>query len=192
MNLSTALAAELAMLSGALQEPDGGLERRLETFADDLNHSVSSYLGLTVTIAVDGHEISFSLTERAGDAETSLCIPLPAVAGSEPGSTLVLYAATPGAFVDLSADLAWALGVDQTDLVLDANLAVPMTSDVVSGLREHATINRAVGVLIEDGHTPESARAELRGRAEHDGVTLTASAQRVLDDLPKPSGSLLD
>jgi hypothetical protein len=174
------------MLSGALQEPDGGLERRLESFADDLNQAVSSYLGLTVTIAVDGHEISFSLTETAGHAETSLRIPLPAIAGSEPGSTLVLYAATPGAFVDLSADLAWALGVNQADLLLDANLAVPMTSDVVSGLREHATINRAIGVLIEDGHTAELARAELRRRAARDGVTLTASAQRVLDDLTKP------
>ncbi len=186
MILSSALAAELANLSGALQEPDGGLAVRLQLLADDLKDAVGSYLGLTVTIALDGHEISFSLTEQAGFAETSVAIPLPDVAGSEPGSSLVLYAAARGAFVDLGADLTWALGLDSSAVVLDANLAVPTPSDVLSGLREHAIVNRAMGALIEGGRTPESAKAELRAQAENDNVALPVSAQRILDDLPKP------
>jgi hypothetical protein len=187
MILSSALAAELAALSGALQEPDGGLEVRLGLLADDLKVAVSSYLGLTVTIALDGHEISFSLTEQAGQAKTSLCIPLPHIAGSEPGSSLVLYASTPGAFVDLAADLTWSLGLDPVAILLDAHLAVPKPSDVVSGLHEQGIVNQALGVLIERGHTIESARTELRRQAEEYEVGVPVRAQRILDDLPKPT-----
>ncbi len=192
MDLSTALAADLASLSNALQDPDGGLEVRLASFADDLRASFGSYLGLTITLALDGHQISFSLTDRVAVAMTSLCIPLPEVAGSEPGSSLVLYAATPGTFVDLAADLAWTLGLDPAALVLDEHLAVPKSSDVVTGLQEHAIINQAIGVLIEDGHTPESGRAELRLRAELDDVALMVSAQRVLDGLTAPPATAAD
>jgi hypothetical protein len=186
VDLSTALAADLASLSGALQDPDGGLEDRLLQFAAELRASVGSYLGLTITLALDGHPISFSLTERVAEALTSLCIPLPEVAGSEPGSSLVLYAGTRGAFVDLAADLAWTLGLDPAALVLDGHLTVPVSSHVVTGLQEHAVINRAIGVLIEEGHTPESGRAELRWRADHEDVPLTVAAQRVLDSLTMP------
>jgi hypothetical protein len=189
VDLSTALAADLASLSSALQDPDGSLEDRLALFADELRASFGSYLGLTITLAVDGHQISFSLTQRVAEAMTSLCIPLPEVAGSEPGSCLVLYAATPGAFVDLAADLAWTLGVDPAALVLDQHLAVPGSSNVVSGLQEHAVINQAIGVLIEDGHTPESGRTELRRRADLEDVALAVSAQQVLDGLVRPSSA---
>jgi hypothetical protein len=192
VDLSTALAADLASLSNALQDPDGGLEDRLALFADELRASFGSYLGLTITLALDGHQISFSLTERVADAMTSLCIPLPEVAGSEPGSSLVLYAATPGAFVDLAADLAWTLGLDPGALVLDEHLAVPQSSEVVTGLQDHSIINRAIGVLIEDGYTPESGRTELRRRAELDEVALTVSAWQVLAGLITPPATAAD
>lgn len=185
MDLPAALAADLALLSAAIQDSDGDLETTLRSFAADLRRSVGSALGLTVTIALDGHEISFTLSERVAEAKTSLCIPLPAVAGSEAGSSLVLYAATPGAFVDLAADVAWALALDPSVLLLDQHLAVPMTSDAVIGLRGQATINQAIGALIELGHTPESARAELLRRADRDG-DVTGSAQRVLDGIRAP------
>jgi hypothetical protein len=185
MILSSALAAALSSLSGAIKDPNAGLEARLQLLADDLKVAVSSYLGLTVTIAMDGHEISFSLTERGGPAATSLCLPLPEVAGSEPGSSLVLYGATPGAFVDLAADLTWALALDPAAIVLDAHLDVPRPSDVVTGLHEQGIVNQALGVLIERGHAFESARAELRRQAKADNVGVPVSAQRILDDLEK-------
>lgn len=186
MDHSARFAADLAMLSGAIPKPGDGLESVLTSFVDDLRRAVNSFLGLTMTLAVDGHEISFTLTEHETPAGTSLHIPLRPVADLEGGSSLLLYAATPGAFVDLAADIAWILQLDPSALVLDGHLAMPASSDSVVGLREHATINRAIGALIEGGYTPESAGVELRRRADLDGGDIPAAAQRVLAGLLRP------
>ena len=186
MNLSAALAADLGLLSAAIQNTDGGLEPVLESLATELHGAVDSYVGLTITIAAEGHRISFTTSEPGAIAKTSLSIPLAAVAGSEAGSSLVLYATTPGAFVDLAADLAWVLEVKPSALVLDQHVALPPPSDGVTGLRELATINRAIGALIERGHTPESARAQLREYANADSGDMPAAAQRVLDSMRHP------
>jgi hypothetical protein len=186
VNLSAALAADLSLLSAAIQNSDGGLETVLESLAAEVYAAVDSYVGLTITIAAEGHRISFTTSEAGAVATTSLSIPLAAVAGSQPGSSLVLYATNPGAFVDLAADLAWVLEVKPSALVLDQHVALPAPSDGVAGLRELATINRAIGGLIESGHTPESARAELRRHADLDSGDMPAAAQRVLDSLRRP------
>jgi hypothetical protein len=100
----------------------------------------------------------------------------------------VLYATTPGAFVDLAADLAWVLEVQPSALVLDRHLVLPSPpAQGVVGLREHATINRAIGALIERGHSPESARAELHLHADLDSGDIPAAAQRILDGLHPPA-----
>lgn len=187
MDHSASLAADLARLSDAAQNPGDGLEPVLERLVADLRRAIGSYLGLTMTIAVEGHEISFTQSERAEPAGTSLQIPLAPVAGSEPGSALVLYAAVPGAFVDLAADMAWILALEPATLVLDAHLGVPVSSEAVIGLREHATINRALGALIEQGFAPDAARAELRRRADLDDGDVPAAAQRILDGLLRRS-----
>ncbi len=187
MDLSAALAADLRSLSAVIHNADGGLEPVLRSLATELQSAVDSYVGLTITIASQGHRISFTTSEPGAIATTSLSIPLAAVAGSETGSSLVLYATTPGAFVDLAADLAWVLEVKPSALVLDQHLAVPAPSSGVTGLRELATINRAIGALIEYGYTPESARAELRRQADLDSGEVPAAAQRILDGLRPPS-----
>jgi hypothetical protein len=186
VNLSAALAADLDMLSAAIQNSDGGLEPVLQSLAKELQAAVESYVGLTITIAAEGHRISFTTSERGATATTSLSIPLTALAGGEAGSSLVLYATTPGAFVDLAADLAWVLEIKPSALVLDQHVAAPAPSDGVTGLSELATINRAIGALIELGHTPESARAELRRHADLDSGDMPAAAQRILDGLRRP------
>ena len=191
MDLSASLAADLDLLSAAIQDADGNLETRLLSFVEGLRNAVGSYLGLTLTIGLDGHEITFTLTEHAAQAGTSLRIPLAAVAGDQAGSALVLYAATPGALVDLAADMTWALKLDPSALTLDEDLAVPVASDAVIGLREHGIINRAIGALIDRGHSAESARSELRRHAERDHGDIPAAAQRILDSirghpLPEP------
>lgn len=183
MDLSSALAADLSLLSAAIEDSDGDLNRRLESFVVDLRGAVGSFLGLTMTIAVEAHEISFTLSERATQAGTSLCIPLSAVTDSRAGSALVLYAATPGAFVDLAADLAWTLTLDPSTFVLDQHLAVPVPSKSVIGLRGHTIVNRAVGALIDRGHTPESAHTELRHHADTEHRSLHAGAQWMLDSI---------
>lgn len=192
MDLSAELSADLALLSGAIQDSGDGLAAGLDSLIEDLHRAVGSYLGLTVTIALDGHQISFTQRLRSGQATTSLRIPLEDVAG-QGGSALVVYAATPGAFVDLAADMAWALKLDPAnlDLDLDEHRVMPATSSSVIGLREHASINRAIGALVEHGHTPESAGTELRRSAEFDHGDVPAAAQRILDEiglreLPEP------
>lgn len=182
MDLSPALAAGLGALSAATQDSGGGLQALMESFLADLREAVGSNLGLTMTIATDGQQINFTVSEQASQAGASLCIPLATVSHSDAGSALVLYAGAPGAFVDLAADLAWALELDLRTLVLDAHLAVPAPTNAVIGIPEHATINQAVGVLIERGHTPLSARTELRRHAHTQGGTVHASAQQIMAD----------
>jgi hypothetical protein len=186
VDLSAALAADLSLLSAAIQQSDGGLEPVLQSLAKQIRAAVESYAGLTITIAAEGHRISFTTSEPGATAATSLSIPLTAVAGSEAGSSLVLYATTPGAFVDLAADLAWVLEIKPSALALDQHVTVPPPSQGVTGLRELATINRAIGALIELGHTPESARAQLRRHADLDSGDMPAAAQRILDGLRRP------
>jgi hypothetical protein len=180
------MAADLGSLSAAVQEPDGDLETLLRAFAGHLRLTIGSYLGLMLTIALDGHEISVSVREQAGTAATSLRVPLSAIALSEAASALVLYAGTSGAFVDLAADLSWALQLDPSALSLDEHLPAAVAAESVVGLREHAAINRAIGVLIEQGHTPESARTELRRVAGLDSGDVPGAAQRILDGVRRP------
>jgi hypothetical protein len=97
----------------------------------------------------------------------------------------VLYAATPGAFVDLAADLSYALGLDRTHLVLDQHLIAP-TAGSGMGLDTQSAINQAIGVLIGGGHTLESARHELDRLASLDSDDLHRAAQAVLASVLAP------
>jgi hypothetical protein len=118
------LAADLAVLTDAIGDPDIDLDTERRAFIAATKLAIASYLGMSMTMAVDGHEVSITVDERgATPIATSLLIPLPAVSSAEGGSTLTLYAATPGAFVDLAADLSYALGLPEAALVLDDHLA---------------------------------------------------------------------
>ena len=181
MDVSATLAADLAVLTQALDDPGIDLEAELRAFIADLTHAVGSYTGLTMTIALDHHEISFIVQEDApSEPATSLLIPLLAIASDEVAGTLLLHAATPGAFVDLAADLSYALGLDPANLVLDGHLAPAAPSARVTGLDDYATINRAIGVLMDHGHTRRSARAELHRLATVEHHSPRAAAQAIL------------
>jgi hypothetical protein len=188
VDIPVTLAAHLAALTQALDTDDVDHETRLPTFADTVKIAVSSYTGLTITLALDGHTLSFTVHEdraATAPAATSLQIPLAALttpgpdAGNAAG-TLLLYAATPGAFVDLAADLSYALGLDPTALVLDGHLPAPEAGHAVTGLDTHFAIDQAIGVLIGRGHTPESARRELDRLASRDHGDLSAAAKLVI------------
>jgi hypothetical protein len=187
VDLSASLTADLGLLSAAVQDPGGDLRAWLGSLVDDLHGALGSYLGLTLTMVLDGQQIHFTVSEHPGEAGASLCIPLAAVTRSDVESTLVLYAAAPGAFVDLAADLAWALALDPATLVLDEHLVVPTASNAVIGLREQAIVNQAVGVLIDHGHTPQSAHTALRHHADNKSVDMYGSAQRILKRLRRPA-----
>lgn len=189
MDISAALAADLAALTEGLGDSQVDLETQLGSLAGDLAHAVASFTGLTITIRLDDQTVSFSARAAAGvgiaATETSLEIPLSTLAEVQGGSSLVLYAAVAGAFVDLAAELSYILDLDPQVLVLDQHLPVAATPDGagMAGLEEYSMINQAIGVLIARGHGPDSALEELRRLAAVDGGALSAGAAAVLRTL---------
>jgi hypothetical protein len=192
VGLSAEFAADLAVLTQALDDPDVDLGAALESLAAALQRAVASYRAMTMTIVLDGRELSFTVQRHDGPnaAEpkpaTSLLIPLAAGTGTRPTSTLVLYAANPGAFVDLAADLSHALSAGPDALVLDAHLPAPAPSSRLDGLDGQVLVNQAIGVLVGRGHTPEAAGEELHRLADLDHGDLHAAAAQILHSTARP------
>jgi hypothetical protein len=190
VDISTALAADLALLTQALDQPDIDLKTQVQTLAADVASAVSSYLGLRMNIAASGHVISFALaadTPLDDQVAASLLIPLDALIDIAQGSALVLYAAAPGAFVDLAADLAYALDLDPARLVLDEHLDTERAGANLTGLDRYSAINQAIGILIERGHTPGTALTELQRLASLDGNNLHHAAATIVLGVSAPS-----
>ena len=109
----------------------------------------------------------------------------------------MFYAGIPGAFVDLAADLDYLYraldpGFTPSDADGDRDGHRPAVGSMstchpvsvvsgFSGLIEYATINRAVGVLIDRGHRPDHAHAVLRRAAAAEGLALPDYAARLLE-----------
>ena len=193
MKIGAALAADLGILTAALDEPGADVLRTLHQLSVDAQAAVPTYLGLSVT--VDGSDPPFTFTTlengTAADVRTSLWLTLPGVGVGDgvgdgwesPSVTLILYAGTPGTFVDLSADLAWLTGRRPSDFALDQHLSVPAGSDAGTYLRTASVINQAIGVLIGHGYTPERAHRELDTQADSAGTDRHTTAQFILDTL---------
>ena len=123
--------------------------------------AVPSGLGLAMTIAVSPDEVTVSTLDGSSDrAATSLRIPLGAWTDLGPGSGVVFYAASGGALVVLAADLGRLLDL-RDELVLDGHLRPGDRHRLTSGLDEVSVVQQAVGLLIDRGRTPQSARDEL-------------------------------
>jgi hypothetical protein len=186
VDLAVALTADLASLSRALEEPDLDLETHLRRLIADLRRAVDSYLGLRMTVIVEGRRLSFATftdIDPQPQIASSLMLPLAGATDLQDGSSLLLYAATPGAFVDLAADLGFALGLDLSALALDQHRATPTGYPGIEGLEPWRDVNQAIGVLIGRGHTIESAHGELRslavlgsGSVHHAAAALLATA----------------
>ncbi len=196
MEIPAALRTDLASLTQAFDDPDIDLDVELSRLTDNLRAAVSSYLGLTLTLGVAERTVTFNVSagRRSNGAphvvRASLMLRLAALDGRHVDNTLVLYAATPGAFVDLTADLTFALRLDGSALVLDAHL-VPLETAAAgtSGLADLSTVERAVGVLIAQAFTPELARAELTRRAAADGCSVTTTAEHLLAEVTRQVNS---
>ena len=195
MDLAAALAADLASLSRALDQPDVDLGAQLQALAADVARAVPSYLGFRFTMSIGRRQLSFA-AYTDGQAHSriasSMMLPLTAVSDPHDGSTVVLYAAIPGAFVDLAADLSFALGLDLSADTVDGHRAAPASGGGIEGLEPWSDINQALGVLLAQGHTLESAHVELRRRAAQDSGSLHHAAAMVLADATKPHGRSRD
>jgi hypothetical protein len=187
MKISAALAADLGILTAALDEPGGDVLHSLHRLGVGAQAAVPTYLGLSVT--VDGSDPPFTFTvfeEGAADGVgTSLRLTLAGVSDgwAPPSVTLILYAGTPGTFVDLAADLAWLTGRPPSDFALDQHLGVPAGSDAGTSLRAASVINQAIGVLIGRGYTPRQAHSKLDTQADGAGTARYTAAQFILDTL---------
>ena len=189
MKFTVLLAAELASLTAALDEPGPDIGRGLRLLAAAAAAAVSSYLGLSVVVTRSDSLFTVALLEdgvTAGDIGTSILLALPGAGDGQDLAAVafVLYARAPGAFVDLAADVAWLTGRPLTDFPLDQHLTVP---DAATPLVEASVINQAIGVLIGRGYTAQQAHWELDTQAAHRGTDRVTVACVILARLP-PGG----
>jgi hypothetical protein len=187
--INAGLTAELAILSQALDDSEDSIARSVLRLAAEISAAVQSYLGLTVTIMPSASQISFTMLQDGGQpagVRSSVRIALPSADPGEgdvgPAIALTFYAATPGAFVDLAADLAWLNRGNPTQITLDQHLTVAAgvptaTPSAVS------LINQAIGMLIGRGHSPEQARQRLSRPSASGVVDHLDAAVAVLADL---------
>ncbi len=100
-----------------------------------------------------------------------------------PAVIVVLYAGSPGTFVDLAADLAWLTDRPFSDFVLDQHLPVPVERCSTTSLFEVSVINQAIGALIGQGYTPEQAERHLTAEGAAAGISRHAVGLRILAGL---------
>jgi hypothetical protein len=180
---------QLDILTDALEDPGTDLTTVLAALIDDLRAAIPSVLGLSVTITQAGDTITLTTVEPHTPATTgaSVHLPLNEVTAADPGSTATFYAARPGAFVDLAADIRYACGLDG-QVVIDGHRHDPLPAagargwTGLAGLAELSMINQAIGVLIGLGHHPDTARTALQRRADQTGTALGAAAQHLIDE----------
>jgi ANTAR domain. len=137
-------------------------------------------------LIIDKQPVSVTSAEpgNTSDIATSLRLSLAWVPSLSADSRITFYASTPGTFVDLAADLAFAL--HSHSIRLDEDIPSALVSDL-TGAGRLSAINQAVGVLISHGHTPDSAQRELRDTADATSCGIQNAAETVTDD---PSSTL--
>ena len=202
MDFPTAVLRDLVDLVVGLDLDNLRLDASLVALAGGLLVAVPSYRGLHLSVLDNAHPVTLTafLPPQAGESiATSLRLPLAALAsGFDPESRIVFYATAPGALVDLAADFAYALDLPavttgaldgQRSIALDVDLPPVTLESGLRGLREVSAINRAVGLLIEQGHAPELAHAVLRRHAAAAGVEAHVYAARLMGDGGSPPKS---
>lgn len=168
----------------------------------DLQDAVSGYAGVALTVVQAGQPVILSTVPAAAveTVRTSLGLSLPLLSPDfEDGGRVVLYSTTPGSLVDLAADLRHVLSPaaapDAPAPELDADLPPATTSSWIDGLTELATVNRAIGILLEQGHDPDSGLELLRRQAVAAGVPVHVVATELLESQhtrPRGAGQASD
>ncbi|HEY3090967.1 MAG TPA: hypothetical protein VGJ59_23200 [Jatrophihabitantaceae bacterium] len=185
MEITAAVAADLAALTEALDEPDADFAMLLHQLAADAKVAVGTFVGLTIRMITGDQPSNLTVFEdgaASGDVKASMLVPTHGIvdgARAETTIDLILYAGAPGAFTDLAADLAWLSGLDLVDFTLNQHLIIP-ERDEVDGLFARSLIDQAIGMLIALGSTPEQAERELAARAVRDGLDRHIAARQIL------------
>ena len=191
MDLPSTLIHEFdSILHPLVPDPDS-LSRSASALVASISTAVASFRGLDLSLTYAGQRVTLAAFDQvaAGPSATSLRWRLNGHGQADPDQ-LILYAGRAGAFVDLAADLRYALArksphtLLQSDLELDRDLPPRTTTTGLTGLSELSLLNRAAGVLIDRGASPRDALAELDRQALLAGVDRYAYARELL----KPRG----
>jgi hypothetical protein len=187
VTMTAAMAAALASLTAALDDPDTDIVHSLHLFALYTAAAIPTYRGLSVFVPHSDPPLALTAMADeadAGDIRTSLHVLLPTTgAGERHPVAVIFYAATPGAFVDLAADLIWLTARPASDFTLDQHLAITSGPDTAGQLDMASDINQAIGVLIGRGYTPQQADWELDTQAAKNRSDRHSAARLILDKL---------
>lgn len=188
---STPLLAAIQQLSGSIDQEHPFLTVPLTELAHDLKDAIGGFVGFEVTVFGD-LGLPVTLTDFDVDADpagirSSLRVALASLRSSGSLGFITFYSDRAGAFVDLAADLGFALGVWAADraasaqhLSLDEHLQPENTGSRLTGLAEASAVNRAIGVLVGQGRALEEARAEFAAEANRSHRALAALAEEKL------------
>jgi hypothetical protein len=171
-------------------EPGRGdrLAAGLSRLGRDVAAAVPSCLTVSIVLAHPDAEISISATAgtaKPGAVLASLAVPLP---GAVPAGVMVLRASAVGAFLLLADDLGLLLGAGHPPIGVDEHLTWPPAASFPTSLADLHAVDQAVGVLIDRGLPPETARRELQQRADAADTTVAAVSRALLADLPAARG----
>lgn len=187
MPVTATLAAQLRILGG---DPDGGdlLAARLTEIGRGIAVAVPSCLTVSIVLPDLGTELVARVATRgaAGPVGASLAVSLPL----RPGGSLVIRATDPGAFVLLCYELGDALGLGTGSMELDRHLTLPpvgTNESLSASVLDERTVQRAIGVLLDRGLSPQAARDDLRRRAEAAGSSTGDVARSLLESLVPPA-----
>jgi len=178
--LTEAIADLLSSVDSTGATPALDIRAAVATLARNVKRAAPSYQGLSITVLIDEQRITLTAMEPStveSEITTSLHLTLGGFPLLDPSTEITFFAATPGAFVDLGADLTFALGAAAGPR-LDQDLPTPVWTGV-TGLSEMSDINVAIGILIGHDHTPETARRELHRMAKAAAITAAQAAARV-------------
>jgi hypothetical protein len=183
VGLTTALTADLHNLVAVLGRDGPVVREALGTLTRDLRVAVRSYAGFELTLVSAGQPVTLTtfepLTEPEGLA-ASLRLPLDTVVHTEGYSTLTVYAGHAGALAGLGHELGHALGLADGLIVLDQHLVPSTMVPGMTGMAELSMINRAIGVLVDQGHDLGGACVALRSRADGAEVSVHQAAVSLL------------
>ena len=210
MDVSTALIADLSELCSDLESGADAIIDAIGALDRDLRLAVRSHLGLQLVLYRQGYPVTLTVLAGVapGDIATSLHLTLSAFdhvapghhdharsLNAEPGSAVTFYASKPGAVVDLAADLGYLhsrrlappmlFGPAASGIRLDQDLDPTTLTSGLVGLADLRTLNRAIGVLMDQGYKLDHARDELSRRSTLAGVTALVCAAELLQSLQR-------
>lgn len=157
--------------------------------------SCPSCVAVSLTLDPEDQSVTIAASERNGHWHApALTVKLPRSSTNGPArqpAVLVVFATDTRALTRLAADLTAVLGIDPGRITLAAAAPVPQTAaaDLVLSeqLAGRAAIDRALGVLLDQGWAPTEGRSELQRRADDAGASLAQAAANVLSALPGPA-----